>query len=63
MVTLIYRNKSMKKGEVVADDLQFEHFNMNHSWEKQLAEAEKSKRGRDVFQLIHSPKNIGENRN
>ena len=63
LLTIFYRNSPIEKNELPFEDLKFEHFNKNHSWNKLFQEADAKKRGVDVFSLNQSPKNIGEANN
>lgn len=51
MLTVFYRERPIRSGELPFEDLNFNAFNQFHSWKKLLTEADSFKSGRDVISL------------
>ena len=62
MLTLFYRKRSIVNGASPVDNIQFDSFNNQQSWEKQQASVNNFKvqeRTPDIISVTRTPKNIG----
>ena len=60
VLTVFYRDNPIGKDEITFDNLKFNHFPQQHSWDDLICkDAVSFKSGKDVIGLIQTPKNIG----